>query len=78
MKMKMLTLAALMLAISCKEVKPEDVTSLTINVTVPQGSYELTPLLRWNATVSDVKVYMNDYYAKWQDEGLDALLFQED
>lgn len=77
MKMKMLTLAALMLAISCKEVKPEDVTSLTVNVTVPQGSYELTPLLRWNATVSDVKVYMNDYYAKWQDEGLDALLFQD-
>ena len=69
--------AAVMLAISCKEVKPEDVTGLTVNVTVPQGSYALTPLLRWNATVSDVKVYMNDYYGKWQDEGLDALLFQD-
>ena len=70
-------LAALALVISCKEVKPLDPTGLTINVTVPQGSYELTPLLRWNATVSDVKTYMSDFYGKWQDEGIDALLFQD-
>lgn len=48
-----------------------DESSVTINFDTKEGSYSLTPFMDWDASVADVRKFMEDNYPDWEpkDEG---------